>query len=219
MNMSSRQADPLAPSVLITAFEPYGRWDTNASWMALVELTRDLPLEPKITTRRYPVDYRKVLQYLSDDLDIGYEYAVHLGQAPGAASIQLEEFALNVRTGSSTEGNGQFCTLCESGPAAYRSEIPLEHFAGQLRGAGIPTNVSHHAGTFLCNATLYWSQHLAREKGLRTRSMFVHLPLDVSQTIAESPPPASLAAATSARAIRMLLSLLVQYHRSDVVTV
>ena len=44
-------------SVLITAFEPYDRWEANSSWLALVELTKDLPSEPRITTRRYPVDF------------------------------------------------------------------------------------------------------------------------------------------------------------------
>ena len=29
--------------VLVTAFEPYDRWKTNASWLALVHLTQDLP--------------------------------------------------------------------------------------------------------------------------------------------------------------------------------
>ena len=41
-------------TVLITAFEPYDRWGTNASWDALVALTSQLPEQPRIVTRRYP---------------------------------------------------------------------------------------------------------------------------------------------------------------------
>ena len=48
------------PRVLITAFGPYGKWAENASWLALVELTRHLPAQPEITTRRYPVDLEVV---------------------------------------------------------------------------------------------------------------------------------------------------------------
>jgi pyroglutamyl-peptidase len=44
------------PRVLITAFGPYGCWEENASWLALVELTRDLPTGAEIVTRLYPVD-------------------------------------------------------------------------------------------------------------------------------------------------------------------
>ena len=39
------------PRVLVTAFGPYGGWQENASWLAIVELTRNLPSHPEITTR------------------------------------------------------------------------------------------------------------------------------------------------------------------------
>ncbi len=43
--------------VLLTAFEPYDTWKANASWLALVDLTSDLPSQPQVTTRLYPVDF------------------------------------------------------------------------------------------------------------------------------------------------------------------
>ena len=48
------------PSVLVTAFEPYDRWKTNSSWLALVNFTHELPDEPAITTRLYPVDISRL---------------------------------------------------------------------------------------------------------------------------------------------------------------
>jgi hypothetical protein len=38
-------------SVLVTAFEPYGPWQANASWLCLLELTRELPSLTALTTR------------------------------------------------------------------------------------------------------------------------------------------------------------------------
>ena len=54
-------------SILITAFEPYGSWKENSSWLALVELTRDLPEDPKVVTRRYPVDFSTTRERLAED--------------------------------------------------------------------------------------------------------------------------------------------------------
>ena len=53
---------------LLTAFEPYDRWSDNASWLALVELTRwyEGPLD--VTTRRYPVDLVAMSGKLRSDL-------------------------------------------------------------------------------------------------------------------------------------------------------
>jgi pyroglutamyl-peptidase len=192
-------------SVLITAFEPYDEWRSNASWLALVELVRDLPQTPRITTRRYPVDFQAVKERLAADLEAGYELALHLGQAPGSAAIRLEAFALNVggRLGQPADG---FAPLSADGPAAYRSQAPLVDWAARLRAAGIPAGISHHAGTYLCNATLYWTHYLAERRGLRTQAAFIHLPLDPAQVIEHGRDLPSLPAATAAEALRIILA-------------
>ncbi len=192
------------PSVLITAFEPYDRWKTNASWLALVQLTHQLPVSPKIVTRLYPVDFAEVRKRLTEDLKANYDYAIHLGQYPGSARIHLESIALNVGGGSSQPAD-QYRPLVEDGPVAYRSALPLADWHHKLCRAGIPTQVSYHAGTFLCNATLYLTHYLSEQLGLKTKAAFVHLPLDLSQVLHEPQPYAVLPTATSAQAIRLIL--------------
>jgi pyroglutamyl-peptidase len=192
-------------SVLITAFEPYDEWRSNASWLALVELVRDLPQAPRVTTRRYPVDFQAVKERLAVDLEAQYDLALHLGQAPGSAAIRLETFALNVGGCLGQLADG-FAPLSVDGPAAYRSQAPLADWAARLRAAGIPAGVSHHAGTYLCNATLYWTHYLAERRRLRTQAAFVHLPLDPVQVIEHGRDLPSLPAATAAEAVRIILA-------------
>jgi pyroglutamyl-peptidase len=192
-------------NVLLTAFEPYGDWASNASWLCLEEITRDLPASPRLTTRRYPVDFDSMRDRLLQDLAADYDVALHLGQAPGSTRLRLERFAINVRG----EPNGdfdQFSALREGGPPAYESALPLATWSAMLRDAGVPAQVSHHAGTYLCNATLYWSHHLSRELALRTKSAFIHLPLECSQVLEGRQDQPSLPATLMARAIRMVLS-------------
>jgi pyroglutamyl-peptidase len=167
------------PSVLITAFEPYAVWEENSSWLALVELTKDLPKVPDITTRLYPTDFAIVQERLAADLEANFDYALHLGQAPGSGRIQLEAMGLNVEAA----GPDEFRPLVPDGPAAYQSVLPLPLWARKLREAGIPSRVSYHAGTYVCNATLYLSHYFAEQGGLKTRSTFVHLPLDLAQVV------------------------------------
>jgi pyroglutamyl-peptidase len=196
-------------SVLITAFEPYDRWNANSSWLALVQLTQNLPREPAVTTRLYPVDFAAVKEKLADDLAANYDFALHLGQAPGSTRIQLESIAVNVG-GSSRQSPEQFLPLVEGGPVAYRSSLPLGQWAARLRGEGVPAQISYHAGTYLCNATLYFSCYLSERLGLQTQSAFVHLPLDVTQSAQQAQDLAALDAATSAAALRIILAELAQ---------
>ncbi len=191
-------------SVLVTAFEPYDRWNANSSWLALVWLTQNLPSQVAITTRLYPVDFAAVKEKLANDLRANYDYALHLGQAPGSTRIQLEAIGINVG-GSSMQRPDQFLPLVDGGPIAYRSPLPLSEWSQRLREANIPVQVSYHAGTYLCNATLYFSCYLAERMALKTRSTFIHLPLDLSQTAEQAQDLASLPAATAAAALQIII--------------
>lgn len=190
--------------VLLTAFEPYDRWKANSSWLALVHLTQDLPAAPAVTTRLYPVDFAAVRQRLAEDLRANYDFAIHLGQAPGSSRIQLEAVAINVG-GASSQTPDQFRPLVDGGPVGYQSPLPVGDWSLKLRRQGIPAQVSYHCGTYLCNAVLYLSCHLAHEMGLKTQSLFVHLPLETSQAAAEGQALASLPVATTAAAVRSIL--------------
>lgn len=191
-------------TVLITAFEPYDRWSTNASWEVLVALTRELPTSLKIVTRRYPVDFEQTHSKLFDDLAANYDYTLHLGQAPGSSRVHLEAVGINV-AGHSQQSPDDYQPLVAGGPAAYCTSLPLATWAGKIRAMGIPVQVSHHAGTYLCNAIFYLAQHLAAEQKLKTKSAFIHLPLTPEQVLAERHDVPSLPTAASAEAIRLIL--------------
>jgi pyroglutamyl-peptidase len=196
-------------TVLITAFEPYDRWSTNSSWDALVALTRDLPSAPKVVTRRYPVDFEKTRAKVADDLAANYDYTLHLGQAPGSSRVHLEAVAINI-AGDSQQSPDDFRTLVPGGPAAYHTSLPLASWAAKIRAAGIPVQVSYHAGTYLCNAILYLAQHLAVEQKLKTQSAFIHLPLSAEQVLAERHDVPSLPTSVCAEALRLILAELNQ---------
>ncbi len=192
------------PRVLITAFEPYDRWEVNSSWLALVELTRNLPVEPKVTTRLYPVDFEQVRTRLASELQANYDFALHLGQAPGSSHIHLEALAVNVG-GHSSQASDAFQPLVAEGPVAYRATLPLTQWGQKLREAKIPAQVSYHAGTYLCNAIFYLSRHFAQTQRLSTRAGFIHIPLAPEQALDQRQELASLPTATVAAGLRMIL--------------
>ena len=191
-------------SVLITAFEPYDRWPVNSSWLALIRFAQELPASPAVTTRLYPVDFEIMKRRLAQDLEADFDYALHLGQAPGAGQVRLEAIGVNVG-GSKGEHPDRFAPLVVDGPVAYRSPLPLAGWSAKLRGAGVPAAVSYHAGTYLCNATLYYSCHLADRLGLKTRPTFLHFPLDISQTIETNDNVPTMPTAISALALRLIV--------------
>ncbi len=188
--------------VLLTAFEPYDRWPENSSWLALAELTQWYDGGAEFTTRRYPVELTSMSEKLREDLQQDYDLALHLGQAPGTTLVKLESVGLNVRSDGSP--------LIRDAPAAYRSPLPLDRCHRALTSAGIPSEVSHHAGTYLCNAALFLSQHYSELFGLKTRCLFVHIPLSPAQSARDGGQLASISTPMAAAAIALIVDQLTQ---------
>jgi pyroglutamyl-peptidase len=193
--------------ILVTAFAPFGTWRENGSELCLQQLLPLLRDQYDVTSRVYPVEFHAARPLLESDLLKDFDLAIHLGQAQNTSRIRLEAVGLNV---GSVPGRGEseMFGLVANGPAAYQTDLPLAMWAEILRAAGIPAYVSYHAGTYLCNATLYWAHHfLALNRALRTQVCFIHVPLDISQ-VAGLPAdyltlPASLTASAVARLVEL----------------
>ncbi len=191
--------------ILLTAFEPYDRWTTNSSWLALVELTRFYAGPAELTTRRYPVDLTQMSERLRKDLQQNFDFALHLGQSPGSPLIKLESVGLNMRSDGSP--------LLADAPTAYRSSLPLAECHAALVQAGIPSSVSHHAGTYLCNAVLYLSQHYSAAFDMKTRTAFVHLPLAPEQVARDGQSLPSMSTPLCSAALAIVIDNLITRPR------
>ena len=186
--------------ILLTAFEPYDRWKENSSWLALIDLTSWYDGDMELVTRRYPVDLAVMRERLQADLSQGFDTVIHLGQSPGASVIQLESTGLNTRSDGTA--------LQVDGPVAYRSSCDLHACHQRLADSGIPSKISHHAGTFLCNATLYLSQHYSAMTGGRSQCLFVHLPLSPAQVAADGSALPSMSIPMQSAAIALIAQAL-----------
>ncbi|MGN6133437.1 MAG: pyroglutamyl-peptidase I family protein [Aureliella sp.] len=200
--------------VLLTAFEAYAEWPTNSSWLTLAELLRHRHPSPTLVTRRYPVDFTRLEQLLAKDLAQDFDAVLHLGQAPGTPMIRLEALAINAG-GSTSEGGSGIARLVGGAPEAYRSRMPLEHWNQLLLERAIPTQISYHAGTYLCNALMYLSHHWMAQQQKLTPVGFVHLPLTTQQVAQSGRPLPSLPVETLAHAVSTLLDDL-QQHGAEV---
>ncbi len=198
--------------ILLTAFEPYDDWQENSSWMALVRMLRQRPTGIDLVTRRYPVDLQKLQECLDRDLDADFDAVLHTGQAPGSPQVKLESIALNI-AGVADHPNEELPPLVEGAPLAFRCSLPLSACAQALQVANVPGKISYHAGTYLCNATMYLSHLWYFRSGLECPVGFVHLPLASEQVAASSSAWASLPTDTLATALQVLLETLSRYDR------
>jgi pyroglutamyl-peptidase len=179
----------MAKQLLVTAFKPYENYARNVSAEVQLALTERRWLDREATGAElmkldplgdfaaglYDVDFDRITEYLDEDLTPEIGAVLLMGQAPGRATIDLERFAINA--GARPGSDGEWFPLEVGAPDALQSDLPLDDWTRRLKEQGFPVRQSFHAGTYLCNASLYYALRRFQQRGLPRAAAFLHLPL------------------------------------------
>lgn len=166
--------------VLVTAFEPFGGDDVNASLEALRRLpSRIGGLE--IATALLPTSFARASGALRDAIATARpEVVLCVGETGERAGLCVESVALNVQDARIPDNDGAQplgVPVVAGGPAAYCATLPARTCVAALRAAGLPAEVSYSAGTFVCNHVFYGLMHFAATAAHPVRAGFLHVPL------------------------------------------
>ncbi len=122
-------------------------------------------------------------------------FFVALGLATGDPTLRFETTAINRLDFGVADNHGARPNdgrpIDPDGPPARMATWDASTLAATLRAEGLPARVSHHAGTHLCNATLYVSLGAMEAQGLKGGCGFLHLPYlpaQVARFLSDGPP-------------------------------
>ena len=165
-------------TVLLTGFEPFAGAASNSSWDAVERVAETWSGDAELVIELLPVTFtgagksmRELIQNHKPDLVIG------VGLADGRAAITPERVAINLEDARIPDNAGDQPdgrTIDANGPTAYLSGLPEKAIAGRIREAGIPSQVSDTAGTYVCNSLMYGT--LRAVEGTDVMAGFIHVP-------------------------------------------
>ena len=213
------QREKAAPHevVLVTGFEPFDGEKTNPSW----EICRQLGSEiagVRVETCLVPCEFRRAIAVVAAAIErVHPTFVVCLGQAGGRQRLGVERVAINVDDARIPDNAGaqpvdEF--IAANGPPAYFASLPVKAMAIAMRAAGVPTEVSNSAGTFVCNHLMYGVLHYLTESGHRARAGFIHVPFS-EQQVHDKPNTPSMAMATMVKGVRAAV-VAAHEHRHDI---
>jgi pyroglutamyl-peptidase len=174
----------MSPLILVTGFGPFAGLRRNPSAIVARDAGRARVPGVRLVARVLPVAYTgadtrvdALCRRLRPDA------VLSLGVAIGTAVIRVETTALNRADFRVADARGVVAetTPREGGAAARVASYDAQAVLRAVRAAGVPAAISHHAGTHLCNLTLYHflgGMEAARPVG------FLHLPLFPEQVVA-----------------------------------
>ncbi len=165
-----------SPSILITAFEPFGGEALNPSALILEKL-RSLP---GVDAVLLPVTFSGAFEGLQERLQKqDYDYILCLGQAGGRSKISLERIAINlIDTRTADEGGVTIHEqpILPGRPLAYMTSFSLREMAHELNSSGHSVEVSNSAGLFVCNYIYFQTLAWLEKNMKKTKAVFIHIP-------------------------------------------
>jgi len=166
-------------TLLLTGFEPFGSVRDNPSQRIVEHIEKQD--HSHIITTILPVRYQDAGEKLLKLIEKHQPTCIlMLGVAQTRDKICLERIALNINSASLADNDGNVKSgeyIEHDSPLAYESTLPLFELNRLLRKKQIPTRISYHAGTYLCNHIFYTARHyLETSNQSHVPCGFVHIP-------------------------------------------
>lgn len=169
-------------TVLLTGFEPFGGDASNPSGDAVRRVYAAWNGPAELVTAILPVTFADaapaILGLIAEHEP---QIVIAAGLAGNRAAVTPERVAINLidaRMPDNADRRPVDQPVASGGPAAYFSTLPVNAIARDIGAAGIPSDVSFSAGTFVCNQVFYATMH-ATDGMPGVRAGFIHVPWSI----------------------------------------
>ena len=165
--------------VMVTGFEPFGEDAVNPTQEIVNRLPERIG-DARIEKLVLPVEF-----FRAPDEAEAFAWRVRpdavlcLGLAGGRDAVTPERTAVNVMDARIPDNAGfkpSDEAVCQNGPAAYFTTLPVREMIRRMTEEGIPAKLSESAGTYVCNCLMYRMLRSCAEQGRKVPCGFVHVP-------------------------------------------
>lgn len=180
---------------LLTGFDAFAGEKINPSWEMIQDLDGRTIHNARIFCQKLPVVFGRSREILENILrEIHLDAVICFGQAGGRAVISLERIAINLDDAHMPDNASN--APCDTpvifgAPDGMFTTLPIKSIIQILKNGGIPAEISHSAGTFVCNHIFFALQHLSKIHKI-PQSGFIHVPFLPEQAVKNNAPSMSL---------------------------
>jgi pyroglutamyl-peptidase len=149
--------------ILLTGFEPFGGEMVNPSWQVASALDGEVIGGVQVVAVQLPCVFAAALPALHAALASHQpNWVLALGLAGSRSAISVERVAVNLVDARIPDNAGAQPVdrpVVAGGPAAYFTGLPAKAIVADLQQAGYRAELSHTAGSYVCNQVFYGLMH------------------------------------------------------------
>ena len=194
----------LAAPLLVTGFEPFDGAAANPSGDAARMLDGELIAGRRVVGLQLPCVFGLAPARLLDAVKLhGPALVLCLGLAPSRRGFHPERVAINLDDARIADNLGVQPLdrpAIEGAPAAYFATLPVKVMVGALQDPAWGAELSHSAGTYVCNHVFFHLMHGLADTG-EIRGGFMHVGADLSAAQVAEGVRRALAAALAAEPV------------------
>ncbi len=206
------------PTVLLTGFAPFAGDTINPSLEVVRALAGRVIAGHRVEIAELPVAFAAARRELAAAIDRTQPALVlAIGQAGGRACMSLERVAINWIDARIADNDGVQPIdepVIADAAAAHFSTLPVKAMRAAMQAAGVPTELSFSAGSYVCNAVFFALMHRLAHHHPGARGGFIHIPYLPAQA-ALHPGAPSMALDTMTRGIAIAIETALS-HASDI---
>ena len=165
--------------VLVTGFEPFGRFSENSSWEVAQRVASCGVEGAEVVAVQLPVSFARVGEVLRSAIELHIpDLLIMLGQTTATDCVRLERVALNMMDSVMGDNDGSKPDeepIYEGEESALFTSLPIKQLRSAIEEQGIAVKISNSAGLYVCNRTYYEALRLCKERAMQ--AIFIHLPL------------------------------------------
>ncbi|MFW2514195.1 pyroglutamyl-peptidase I [Demequina sp. SO4-13] len=186
-------------TVLLTGFAPFSSAHVNPSWEAARSVADQWSGAATVVAEQLPVEFGGAGDALQAAVDrFSPDIVIALGVAEGRRAFTPERVAINIDDARIPDNAGAQpidVPIIADAPAGLFSTLPVKTIVRAVRAAGIPSELSNSAGTYVCNHVFFRLLHALA--GTDARGGFIHVPATAQMRVEHTGPTLEQSAITA----------------------
>ena len=205
--------------LLLTGFTPFDGETINPALEAVKRVKLEIA-GMEIVKLEVPTVFGESVRLVAEAIEREQpDFVLSVGQAGGRAAVTPERVAINVDDARIPDNAGQQpidVPIFADGENAYFATLPVKAMAEAIREAGLPSELSNTAGTYVCNHLMYGVLYHLNRHHKDAKAGFIHVPY-IPEQIADKPGVPSMPLDDIVRALEAAIAA-IPAHETDVKT-